>query len=92
MPRMTRRTITTLPSMEQELKKVREQGYAVDDREIMDSLRCIAAPIMDRNGHVRYAISCSGLAESLNGGSFEQVLKHLLEMAKNISSSLGYQK
>lgn len=57
---MTARTITNLEALEEELLKVKKQGYAIDDREVMDGLRCVAAPIYDRNGDVRFAISYRG--------------------------------
>jgi len=92
MPRMTARTITDPMEMDAELAKVRKQGFAVDDREIMDSLRCVAAPIFDREGDVRYAISVSGLADSLTGDYFNTVLKSLLETASEISFMMGYRE
>lgn len=90
MKPMTRRTITDPDALGDELMKVRRQGYAVDDREIMDSLRCVAAPIFDRDGQVKYAISISGLAGSLQGKHFDDTLAALREAAEDISYAMGY--
>lgn len=89
---LTARTITDREALERELIRIRQQGYAVDDREIMDSLRCIAAPLFDREGKVEYAISVSGLASSLQGERFENVRDELLRAAESISYMMGYRK
>lgn len=43
----TRRTISKLPSFKKELQKIRERGYAVDNEEFEEGLRCVGAPIRD---------------------------------------------
>jgi len=90
MRRMTNKTITDPLRMEAELAKVRNLGYAVDDQEIMEGLRCVAAPVWDRNNSVRYAVSVSGLAERLSGEYFELVKAAVIESAKEISRKMGY--
>lgn len=90
LPRMTHRTITDPVLLEKELQKVREQGIGIDDREIMDSLRCIAAPIYDKDGEVRYAISVSGLADKMQGEYLDRVRTALLQAAEEISIGMGY--
>lgn len=90
MAARTKRTITDPARMEKELADIRKKGYAVDDGEIMESLRCIAAPIRDREGDVRYAVSVSGLAGSMTGEHFERVRAQLLKAAEDISYAMGY--
>lgn len=90
MPAMTSRTITSLPDLEKELAKVRRQGYAMDDREIMEGLRCIAAPIYNSEGKVRYAISVSGFVNSMQGDHLEKALAILLDSTLKISYEMGY--
>lgn len=92
MPAMTSRTITGMEQMEQELKKIRRRGYAVDDREIMDSLRCVAAPIRDSEGAVKYAVSISGLANSMQGEYLDRAVDALLKTARDISLAMGYRQ
>ncbi|MCL2004470.1 MAG: helix-turn-helix domain-containing protein [Oscillospiraceae bacterium] len=90
MPRMTKRTITDRELLERELIRIRRQGYAVDDREIMDSLRCVAAPIFDRGGNVKYAISISGLANNFHGLHLDKARDEIISTAASISKALGY--
>jgi len=90
LKRMTSRTITTMEELSSELDKIREQGYAIDDQEIMEGLRCVAAPIYDVDGKVNYAISVSGLSFNMKGSYLDKVIQRLKETAANISSDMGY--
>ena len=92
MSKMTKNTITDLARMDTELKKIRDQGYSVDNQEIMEGLRCIAAPIWDRTGDVRYAISVSGIAEQYKGENFENLKSKVIESASEISKLMGYRE
>ena len=88
LPALTRRTITTQSALEKELEKIRKQGYAIDDGEIMEGLRCVAAPIKDANGIVRYAISISAQVRDLYGTRLNQVIQETVRAANQISKEL----
>jgi DNA-binding IclR family transcriptional regulator len=90
MRRMTRNTITDPARMAEELAIIRKQGYAVDNQEIMEGLRCVAAPVRDKQGAVGYAISVSALAERMSGDYFEEVKQGVIESAAEISRLMGY--
>ena len=87
---MTGRTITKIPEFLKEMASIREQGYAMDDQEIMDGLRCVAAPIFDANDEVNYAISISGFYNNLRGEHLKNIIDKLKQASKNISYDLGY--
>lgn len=61
LPARTPRTITGLEELRTELDHVREQGFAVDDEENEENIRCIGAPILDASGAVIGAVSVSTL-------------------------------
>ncbi|MDN5348250.1 MAG: IclR family transcriptional regulator, regulon repressor [Clostridia bacterium] len=90
LPRFTKNTITDPKKLEEELAKIREQGYAIDNEEIMPSLRCVAAPIRDHTGKVIAAISVSGPVSRLSGEKFGRAIKSVTETALTISRDLGY--
>jgi DNA-binding IclR family transcriptional regulator len=92
MSRMTANTITDRELLERELIKIRRQGYAIDDREIMESLRCVAAPVYNRDGSVKYAVSVSGIANNMQGERLDTVRDELLSTADSISYAMGYRK
>jgi len=90
LPRFTRNTLTDVEVLEEELARVRTQGFAIDNEEIMDSLRCVAAPIRDQSGRVISAISLSGPLSRMKGERFEKAIKRVRETAEEISACLGY--
>lgn len=57
-------TITNVDTLQQEIVR-RQQGYAIDDREIDDGTRCVAAPIFDNSKRVIGAMSIAGPAYRL---------------------------
>ncbi len=58
--------------------------------EIMDGLCCVAAPIFDRDGSVRYAVSVSGLESTMQGSHMITVRTELMRAAESISYAMGY--
>lgn len=92
LPRFTRNTLTDPVALEAELEKIKKQGYAVDNEEIMDSLRCVAAPIRDQSGKVISALSISGPVSRMQGERFEKALRLCVATAAEISANLGYRE
>lgn len=85
----TVRTIMDSKSLKEELKLTRERGYSLDNREILDFVMCVGAPIFNHKGQVEAGISCAGLySEERNT---EEEGKLLLETAGEISIKLGYE-
>ena len=84
----TPNTITNPAALERELSRIREQGYAIDDGEIMLGLRCVAAPIFDGKGQVRYALSISGMQGNLEGERLEKMTNRVVSAAAAISKTL----
>ncbi|MHB8916993.1 MAG: IclR family transcriptional regulator [Desulfocucumaceae bacterium] len=90
LPRFTRQTITDLQELENELTLIRSRGYAVDNEEIMDSLRCVAAPIRNHSGEVIAAISVSGPTARMVEERFNRTVALVIRAAAEISAGLGY--
>ena len=86
---MTSRTITGLAELFRELETVRSQGYAMDDGEIMDNLRCVAAPIFDCDGQARYALSVSGFYPNMHGEPLNRAIQLVTQAAEAISLAMG---
>jgi IclR family pca regulon transcriptional regulator len=58
-PRRGPNTLTSAEALLAELEKVRLQGYAVNDEELVAGLRSVAAPIRDCDGEIVAAINIS---------------------------------
>jgi DNA-binding IclR family transcriptional regulator len=55
----TQSTITMLGDLEQELERVREQGYAVEREEFDEDFCCVAAPVTGERGELRGILGLS---------------------------------
>jgi DNA-binding IclR family transcriptional regulator len=89
LSRKTGRTIVDVDHLRQELKLVSNRGYAVDDQEFEDGLRCIAAPVCDHTGAVIAAVSVSGPTSRITEEVLDEVARQVVCVARDISSALG---
>lgn len=88
LARFTDRTPVTPKELFAELEKVRKQGYAVSDEDVIPGIASIGAPIFDHSGRVCAAVSASGPRPIvLDGGKFAQ---YISRAAADISRRLGH--
>ncbi len=58
----TKKTIQSVHALARECESIRNIGYATDESEYLDGVRCVAAPIRDRDGAVIASIGISAPA------------------------------
>ncbi|MEA1966837.1 MAG: IclR family transcriptional regulator [Thermodesulfobacteriota bacterium] len=80
--------VSSAKELETELAKVKNQGFAMDDEELASGLRCVAAPVFDHAGAVRYSISVSGPAMRLTKERVQQIQKKLKNSCHELSKQL----
>lgn len=85
----TSSTITTRKALDEELEKTRRRGYAVDNMEHEDLLRCVGAAFRDHTGAVVGAISVSGPSQRITVRSVAQIAPKVMAAAASISAGLG---
>jgi IclR family KDG regulon transcriptional repressor len=91
LPRHTAHTITDVARFISHLERVKKSGYALDDEEHSIGIRCVAAPIYNKNGEVVAAVSVSAPAVRASLDLARHTLKPLVtSTAQTISSDLGY--
>jgi IclR family transcriptional regulator, KDG regulon repressor len=90
LKKLASNTITDVDGMNKELEKVRSQGYSIDDEEIEDGLRCVAAPIFDHKGDVAGALSIAGPTSRMTKTRMKELAGLIKETARQISNKLGY--
>ena len=93
LPRRTANTITDPDAFREHLKSVRRQGYAMDDEENEQGIRCLGAPIFDGKGRPVAAISVSGSVFQMTKKAIHDVMKgEVMAAAAEISQRLGFQE
>lgn len=85
----TKYTITDINQLRMNLEKIEQQGYACDDQEESLGIYAIAAPVYDAEGAVIAALSIPYFGDYKEKKS--RYLPLLLNSAKEISQSMGYQ-
>ncbi|MFZ5945330.1 MAG: IclR family transcriptional regulator [Bacillota bacterium] len=91
MPAMTENTITNLEDLLKYIEKYKEEGYAIDNLENEEGVRCVAAPVRDYQGQVIAAVSISGPAQRITDDAIStKLLPALIKTTTKISRRLGY--
>jgi DNA-binding IclR family transcriptional regulator len=88
--KFTQKTISSWEELQQELLKVQNQGYALDNQELDEGIRCVAAPVRDTSGKVQAAMSISGASSRFTMEALEACLGRLGEATHKVSAKLGY--
>jgi DNA-binding IclR family transcriptional regulator len=88
--RFTNRTIATAEALRVEIEKTRRRGYAVDDEELEEGLRCIAVPVLDAQRQPVAAVSVSGPSFRVTAQKLPLIANHLLQCVRGISADMGY--
>ena len=87
----TANTITDPDQLMRYLATVRQKGYAIDNEENEEGIRCVAAPLRDEIGTVKAAMSISGPTTRITLDRIETELKgRVCETANQISAKLGF--
>ncbi len=89
--RYTPNTLSKRTELLEQLKEVREKGYAVDLEELDLGVRCVGAPIRDYTRKIVGAVSISAPSIRMDDEKLYGFFVNLvLEGAKEISNKLGY--
>jgi len=90
LPKDTENTITSKESLFEELRQIRQQGYAVDQEERTEGLCCIGAPIRPDN-EILGSISVSAPTSSLREKEFdEEIVGQVKSSADQIALNIKY--
>ncbi len=85
----TSRTITSLEQLAKACAKIRADGFAIDDVEFQEGVRCLAAPIRDKDGTI---VASIGISAPLTRFPRERCLlsaRHVSDTANEISAILS---
>ncbi len=86
----TQNTITSREELEQSLADIRDLGYAIDDVENEEGIRCVGAPVLGNAGLPIAAISISGPTIRMTLERAHELSPALLGTARRISEKFGF--
>lgn len=92
LPGKTPNTITDANRLAEEMRITRERGYAIDDVENEDGVRCVAAPIRDHTGAVVAGVSVSAPAYRFALEDLPELGPRVQAAAAEVSSRIGYRQ
>jgi IclR family acetate operon transcriptional repressor len=90
LPRRTPRTIVTWPALERDLARVRRRGYALDDVETEEDVRCVGAPIFDYRGRPVAALSVSAPTSRMPMARVHGIGPVIRKTASAVSQAMGW--
>lgn len=88
MHRLTENTILDKNAFFQELERVKERGFAIDDEENEAGISCVAIPVFNKDGVPIYAISVSSLTPKMTRLGFDVLAEIINKTAKKIEAKL----
>jgi IclR family transcriptional regulator, acetate operon repressor len=87
--RLTPRTMVDPDDLRDHLARVRDRGYALDNEEIAEGLRCLAVPVRNHRGEVIAALSLSGRARVMTARRLVAIRAALNGAAARIHVAAG---
>lgn len=92
MEKKTRKSMTNPQKFLRELEKVRTYGFAVDDEENADGVRCVASPVFDAAGKTVASLGTSTVIMQLDETHLPKIVKLIQAAAATVSEKMGFQK
>ena len=89
LPKLACNTITHPDEFRRKLQRIRSEGYAIDNRELSDNMRCIAVPIFEGGGRIKSGISISGPDSRLTLEKLGELKVPMMQASRRLSEQLG---
>ena len=90
--RYTPNTICTKEEILREISRIRNQGFSFDNGEVLEGLRCAAAPIFDSKGYPVAVIWITGPSHRIKLSDAPKFGKKVKDAAMEISLRLGFRR
>lgn len=88
LPAKTKYTITNPKSLKEDLRKIREQGFAVSIEDVTKYAVAVGSPIRNWNGEIIAAISISGIITHFQGKQLSEKIRIIKSAAEELSNKL----
>jgi IclR family transcriptional regulator, KDG regulon repressor len=89
LKRYTPTTITSPKKLLEEVDQIRARGYAIDEAERTEGVRCVAVPIWNHDDKIAAGLSASGTHDDLPADKVQDLAKVMQETSEAISHRMG---
>lgn len=80
----TDKTIRSTEQLRAELEKVRQNGFALDDEELSDNIKCAAVPVFGGRGDCAYSLGVSGVSSRMTQEKLDRVILLMKRAAQDM--------
>jgi DNA-binding IclR family transcriptional regulator len=87
LKRYSKNTITNMAQLLEELENVRRLGYAIDNEEFYEGIRCIAAPI--RSGGTGKMLAALSITGSIFTLTMDRINREIIELVKDSAEKIS---
>ncbi|HTS26071.1 MAG TPA: IclR family transcriptional regulator [Bryobacteraceae bacterium] len=87
--RYTARTIVSIAQLAKACARIKADGYALDDREMLPEVRCLAAPIRDESAAVIASIGISAPQVRFPKARYQEAIRQVCDAAGEINAMLA---
>lgn len=84
-------TITNRPQLMSALAEIRSRGFAVDQKEYLENVYCVAVPVLDYSEEVIGTLSVSVSETAADTPRLDAIIGLLQKCAQSLSRNLGYE-
>ena len=88
----TKKSITDKEEFKAWLRKVREEGFAIDDEATFDGIIGFAAPVRDFRGEVVASIGIAQISSVLGSREIDRIVGQVLKTTEAVSRELGWKQ
>lgn len=88
--RFTPKTLVSRSKLVEECERTLRRGYAVDDEEYIEGIRCLAAPVLNAQAVPVALLGISGAKDRILGKTIREYGETIRKVSLEISAAFGY--
>jgi IclR family transcriptional regulator, KDG regulon repressor len=89
LTRYTEHTHTQIAELKNDLRRIRQRGYALDEQELERGLNGVAAPVISQDARVLGAVGIAGPTQRFQGKDLVEKIELVKATAQKIAANLG---
>ncbi|MGN6753204.1 MAG: IclR family transcriptional regulator [Intrasporangium sp.] len=89
LPKMASRTFTSPQTLDRELRRIHETGFALVEDTLEEGVTALAAPVFDHMGSVTLTLGAAGPTGATTPDGWQQIGKDLLAAVHTVTQRIG---